>query len=111
MAGWSDGAAQHQVLDGLAVQGLRDTAVISHCHFEGFAAPLVEYCAAANGSTSCYCPESFEVRVQPFELNAGVRGCELPVGFGVMGVAIFLPSGDLGGQGLFVGDAAIQTLG
>ena len=56
-------------------------------------------------------PESFELRVQPFELNAGVRGCELPVGFGVMHVAILLPCGDFAGQGLFVGDAAIQTLG
>ena len=56
-------------------------------------------------------PSSFELRVQPFELNAGVRGCELPIGFGVMDVAILLPCGDFAGQGLFVGDAAIQTLG
>ena len=46
-----------------------------------------------------------------FELNAGVCGCELPVGFGVMDVAMFLPCGNFVGQGLFVGDAAIQTLG
>jgi addiction module HigA family antidote len=58
-----------------------------------------------------YCRESFELRVKPFELNAGVRGCEMPIGFGVMGVAISLPCGDFAGQDLLVGDAAIQTLG
>jgi len=29
------------------------------------------------------------------EFDAGVIGCELPVGFGVMGIAISLPIGDL----------------
>jgi hypothetical protein len=40
-----------------------------------------------------------------------VRCYELPIGFGVMRVAAALPSGDFSGQGLLIGDAAIQTLG
>ena len=56
-------------------------------------------------------PESFKLRVKPFELNAGFCGCELPIGFGVTRVAIFLPCGDFAGQGLLVGHAAIQALG
>jgi hypothetical protein len=35
----------------------------------------------------------------------------LPVGFGLMSVAIVPPFGDFADQGLFVGDAAIETLG
>ena len=32
---------------------------------------------------------------QPFEFDTGVLGYELPVGFGVMLVAVFLPGDDL----------------
>jgi hypothetical protein len=35
---------------------------------------------------------------------------ELPVGFGVVLVAVVLPCGDFVGEDLLVGDAAIQTL-
>ena len=34
----------------------------------------------------------------------------MPVGFGVMLVAVVLPCGDFVGEDLLVGDAAIQTL-
>ena len=44
------------------------------------------------------------------EFDAGVIGCELPVGFGVMGIAFSLPCGDLANENLFVGDAATETL-
>jgi len=44
------------------------------------------------------------------EFDAGVIGCELPVGFGVMGIAISLPSGDLMDEDSLVGDAAVEAL-
>ena len=36
---------------------------------------------------------------------------ELPIGLGVVGVSILLPSGDFIDEGLFVWDAAIEALG
>src|SRR5467141_4246758 len=60
--------------------------------------------------TGGYSPESLELRVQSLQLDAGVGGCELPVGFGVVLVAVVLPCGDFVGEDLLVGDAAIQTL-
>src|SRR3974390_1003068 len=44
------------------------------------------------------------------EFDAGVIGRELPIGFGVMGIAVSLPCGDLTVEELFVGDAAGKTL-
>jgi hypothetical protein len=44
-------------------------------------------------------------------ITGRVGGGELPVGFGVMGIAISLASGDFAAQGLFVGDAAVETPG
>jgi hypothetical protein len=44
------------------------------------------------------------------QFNAGVGGSELPVGFGVVLVAIALPGGDFLDQGLLVGDAPIEAL-
>jgi hypothetical protein len=39
-------------------------------------------------------------------------GCsELPVCFGVIGIAAVLPGGDFVDEGLFVGDAAFEALG
>jgi len=34
------------------------------------------------------------VGVEPFEFNAGIGCCELPVSLGVVFVAVFFPSGD-----------------
>src|ERR1700737_3611712 len=45
------------------------------------------------------------------EFNASVRCGELPVGLGVVGVSILLPSCDFVDEGLFAGDAAIEALG
>src|SRR5260370_15609246 len=59
---------------------------------------------------SVYAAESLELRVQSLQLDGGVGGCELPVGFGVVLVAVVLPCGDFVGEDLLVGDAAIQTL-
>src|SRR5208337_620857 len=59
------------------------------------------------------CPrnrESFELRVQPFEFDAGVVSCELPIGFGVVLVSVVLPGGYFFVEGLLVGDAAAQAL-
>ncbi len=44
------------------------------------------------------------------EFDAGGIGRELPVGFGVMDIAISLPSGDLLNEDLLVRDAAVETL-
>jgi hypothetical protein len=44
------------------------------------------------------------------EFDSGVIGRELPVGFGVMGIAISLPCGDLVDQDLLVRDAAVEAL-
>ena len=38
-------------------------------------------------------------------------GGELPIGLGVVGIAVVLPSGDFLDEGLFVGNAAIEALG
>jgi hypothetical protein len=44
------------------------------------------------------------------QLNAGVVGFKLPIGLGVVLVAVVLPCVDFVGEDLLVGDAAIQTL-
>src|SRR5947209_7519593 len=54
--------------------------------------------------------ESPELRVQSLQLDAGVGGFELPVGLGVVLVAVVLPCVDFMGEDLLVCDAAIQTL-
>ena len=39
-------------------------------------------------------------------------GCgEVPVGLGVVGIAVVLPGGDFVDEGLFVRDAAVEALG
>src|SRR5260370_30440452 len=59
---------------------------------------------------SVYAAESLELRVASLQLDAGVGGFELPVGLGVVLIAVVLPCGDFVGEDLLVGDAAIQTL-
>ena len=43
------------------------------------------------------------------EFDAGIFGCELPIGLGAE-VAVALPGGDLIGEGLLFGDAAVEAL-
>ena len=45
------------------------------------------------------------------EFDACVGGGEVPVGLGVVGIAVMLPSGDFFDEGLLVGDAAVEALG
>ena len=45
------------------------------------------------------------------ESDAGIFGGELPIGLGVVGIAVVLPGGDFLDEGLFVGNAAIEALG
>ena len=45
------------------------------------------------------------------ELDPCVGGCEVPIGFGVCGIAVVLPGGDFVDEGLFVRDAAVEALG
>jgi hypothetical protein len=45
------------------------------------------------------------------EFDASVWGCEVPIGLGVIGVAVVLPGGDFLDEGLFVGNAAVEALG
>ena len=46
-----------------------------------------------------------------FEFDACVGRCEVPIGFGVVGIAVVLPGGDFVDEGLFVGDASVEALG
>ena len=43
-------------------------------------------------------------------LNSSGLGCELPVCLCVIGISVVFPSGDFLDEGLFVWDAAIETL-
>jgi hypothetical protein len=45
------------------------------------------------------------------EFDASVGSCEVPIGFGMVRIAIVLPGGDFIGDGLFVGNAAVEALG
>ena len=44
------------------------------------------------------------------EFNSSIFGGELPIGLGVVGIAVVLPGGDFVDDGLFVGDTAIEAL-
>ena len=44
------------------------------------------------------------------EFDRGISCGELPIGVGVVGVSIILPSCDFVDEGLFVWDAAIEAL-
>jgi len=44
------------------------------------------------------------------EFDVGVLGRELPVTFGMLGIAVSLPCGELVQEDLLVGDAAVETL-
>ena len=50
------------------------------------------------------------MRIEAFQLDAGIRGCELPIGLGLVFVAAVLPGGNLLGQRFLIGNAAIQAL-
>ena len=45
------------------------------------------------------------------EFSAGIFRGEVPVGFGVMGIAVVLPGGDFLDEGVLVGNAAVEALG
>jgi hypothetical protein len=45
------------------------------------------------------------------EFDACGGRSELPVCFGVVGIAVVLPGGDFVDEGLFVGNAAVEALG
>ena len=44
------------------------------------------------------------------KFDACGSGCEVPIGFGVVGISILLPSTDFVDEHLLVGDAAIEAL-
>ena len=45
------------------------------------------------------------------EFDPCIGGCEVPVGLGVVGIAVALPCGDFLDEGLFVGNPAVEALG
>ena len=45
------------------------------------------------------------------EFDARGGGREVPVGLGVVSIAVVLPGGDFVDEGWFVGDAAVEALG
>jgi hypothetical protein len=44
------------------------------------------------------------------EFDAGIFGCEVPIGFGMVAVAVARPRCDLRNECLVVGDTAIEAL-
>ena len=46
-----------------------------------------------------------------FEFDTSVGGCEVPVGLGVVGIAVVLPGGDFLDEGCFIGNPAVEALG
>ena len=44
------------------------------------------------------------------KFDAGIFRGELPIGLGVVGIAVVLPGGDFVDEGLLVGDAAVEAL-
>ena len=45
------------------------------------------------------------------KFDASIFGGELPVGLGVVGIAVMLPGGNFVDEDLFVGNTAIEALG
>ena len=45
------------------------------------------------------------------KFDASIFGGELPVGLGVVGIALMFPGGDFVDEGMFVGNATIKALG
>ena len=45
------------------------------------------------------------------EFDMSIGGCEVPVGFGVVGIAVVLPGGDFLDEDCFTGNAAVEALG
>ena len=45
------------------------------------------------------------------EFDTCVGGCEVPIGLGVVCIAVVFPGGDLLDEELFIGDAAVEALG
>ena len=69
-----------------------------------------EKAAAFRRAAGASRPSHSKLGVQPFEFDAGVFGCELPIGFGVVLVSVALPGGYFFLEGLLVGDATAQAL-
>ena len=55
-------------------------------------------------------PESLKMRVQPFQLTAGIGGGELPIGLCVVLVSAGFPGSHFLGRGLLVGNTPIKAL-
>jgi hypothetical protein len=45
-----------------------------------------------------------------FEFDGGLLGCEVPIGFGVVAVAVTLPRRDFCDEGFLIGDASVEAL-
>ena len=58
-----------------------------------------------------YSPDSFRLKGRVFKFDTSGLGCELPIGLCVINVAIVLPSGDFLDEGLFIGNAAVESWG
>jgi hypothetical protein len=68
------------------------------------------------GSAACSghsAPKTFRparATYQILEFDERGSGCEVPIGFGVVGISILLPGTDFIDERLLVGDAAIEAL-
>ena len=45
------------------------------------------------------------------QFDTSIWGCEVPIGLGVVGIAVVLPSGDFLDEGLLIGNPAVEALG
>ena len=45
------------------------------------------------------------------EFDTCIGSCEVPIGLGVVGIAVALPGGDFLDEGLFIGNPAVEALG
>ena len=56
-------------------------------------------------------PIHLNFRIEMLEFDAGIVRGELPIGLGVMFIALGTPSGDFIDESLLVGNSTVETLG
>src|SRR5438034_9312199 len=92
----------------LIASSLRSTSKKPFCPMTRSLHPPITACGHRVRFAGTWREQFFE---GPFKFDASIFGGELPVGLGVVGVAVVLPGGDFLDEVLFVGNAAIEALG
>src|SRR5580704_9541616 len=84
-----------EFFDWLAAKGVTQLGDIESIHV----ATYIEELSRARSAPTSSRPSRSKLGVEPLEFDAGVGGCELPIGFGVMLVSMGLPGCDLAFEG------------